>query len=404
MQESAPFKYTFTKKIGTEGLVLPSEEITLAYAPKSVASGQRIISKLEFYFRKGRCKWTVVDAIIYTSDMDILIQETQENTDLIEQNAQTIHNLIGGFVLYFQDDASGDIGGYKQLTREAPADALATSVTAITGADQEIEQWATESGVPALNLLLSGILEVHYHAWVSAGTKDIRIYFKLYKRTDPGGVETELLTTEESEFLPGVTEDGDVHALVPETELDTTDRLVLKLFASSYSRGSNPTLSFSIEGDTYTRVEIPAPIGSIGGDGFVHVPPTLIFGDGGFIQAAQQWRIAHSDASANISAGLLCPSTETDWKILIVHASDTASRTDVGTVKVGAGTDTESWSDSNVFNGVAMNLANAANATFYFTFTAAFSASEDDYIRVKWTKTANNGTGNLNIFGIFLVR
>lgn len=94
LEENAPFRYTFTKKIGEEGLVLPSEEITLSYAPKSVAEAQRIISKLEFYFRRGNCKWTVMDAVIYTSDMDLIKQDIEENTDLIEQISQ-VSLIIG---------------------------------------------------------------------------------------------------------------------------------------------------------------------------------------------------------------------------------------------------------------------------------------------------------------------
>jgi len=91
IQQLVPYTYIFQKKIGWEGLVLPHECITLSYSPDSmIASGQRIINSLEFYFRKGICKWEVQDAISYTTEMELLKQDVEENSDLIEQLAYSI--------------------------------------------------------------------------------------------------------------------------------------------------------------------------------------------------------------------------------------------------------------------------------------------------------------------------
>jgi len=112
IQQLVPYTYTFQKKIGWEGLVLPHECITLSYSPDSmIASGQRIINSLEFYFRKGICKWEVQDAISYTTEMELLKQEVEELSDLIEQVAL----LGGGGMTELKDDLSPQLGGDLDL-------------------------------------------------------------------------------------------------------------------------------------------------------------------------------------------------------------------------------------------------------------------------------------------------
>ena len=101
--ENAPFKYTFTKAIGAEGLVLPSEEITFVYAPQSIASAQRIITKITYWGVRGIADWEIVDALFYrTTQNEQLKEQVQENNDYIEQNAE---NISGNAKVY---QAAGD--------------------------------------------------------------------------------------------------------------------------------------------------------------------------------------------------------------------------------------------------------------------------------------------------------
>lgn len=264
MEEDAPFSYTFTKNIGSEGLVLPSETISLAYSPKSISSGQRIIHKLDFYFRGGYCKWEVMDAFVYTSSMDIFKQELEENTDFIEQLGELIANIAGGLTLFLQQDAS-DIGGYLLMCTDFPDDAKTDVLTAVsvTADDQELEQWATPTGCPAVSILNEGVYNLHLHAEQASGTKTLRLYFKVYKYA-LDTTETLIGTSENSDVILGSETEYNIHALFPATALLTTDRVVLKLYADLSGVGSNPTLSVYVEGTTLSRLQIPVPIPDVG--------------------------------------------------------------------------------------------------------------------------------------------
>lgn len=208
------------------------------------------------YNRDQESELTLTEGILFKDSEDDL---AQQNSQEIQQLAGIIHNIGGGLILYLHQDASADIGGYLKMCVDASDDGK-TEVTgdiAVTGDDQEIEQWVTPVGCPAISELIQGIYTLHFHAYKFSGTKDLRIYFKVYHRTHPGGVETLIGTSEESDIL-GDAEDGfEIHALLDIVALDPTDRIVLKVFAHLEGVGSNPVLRFYVEGDTLTRLQVP---------------------------------------------------------------------------------------------------------------------------------------------------
>ena len=84
-------------------MVLPSEEITFVYAPQSIASAQRIITKITYWGVRGIADWEIVDALFYrTTQNEQLKEQVQENNDYIEQNAE---NISGNAKVY---QAAGD--------------------------------------------------------------------------------------------------------------------------------------------------------------------------------------------------------------------------------------------------------------------------------------------------------
>ena len=206
-----------------------------------------------------------------------------EIIDLISQNTEYVNEIAGGFTLFLHQDASADIGGYLLLATDDPDD-IKTDVGpfAITGADQELEQFATAAGEPGLTTLQHGVYELHFHAEKTAGTKDAEVYFKIYKRA-AGGAETLLGTSEVTSAIGSGESEYSIHTSIIEQILLVDDRIVLKLFGSPIGLGSNPTISIYVEGTTLSRLTIPVGIGDIGGGGGNReIQPTQVIPRNGF--------------------------------------------------------------------------------------------------------------------------
>ena len=196
-------------------------------------------------------------------------QSWDGDTDAATKNVlyDKIEELLNsslGLTLFLHQDASGDVVGYRLLSTEFPDDAKTEVFNAtISSDDQEIEQWVTPEGVPNLLFFLHGIYQLHLHAYKFSGAKDVRLYFKVYKRA-AGGAETLLGTSHESTILSGVEEELELHAEIHEQAILATDRIVLKIFAGLEGAGNNPVVYFYVEGDTLVRFLVPVNIDIIG--------------------------------------------------------------------------------------------------------------------------------------------
>lgn len=171
-----------------------------------------------------------------------------------------VHSEIGISVEYFFNDTASDIGGiYTNMTDAALGGAESSLTTAGLGAgdDQALVNFATLSGFPGINNLRSGIYDAHIHVEKTAGTKPVRVYAQIYSRTDPGGVETLVTTTEVSDLITDKVE-LTLHAVVAsEIMIDVSDRLVVKWFANIGTTGSDVTIVLYQEGDTSSHMTLP---------------------------------------------------------------------------------------------------------------------------------------------------
>ena len=168
-----------------------------------------------------------------------------------------------GMSLFLHIEGSADIGGYKLMSTDFPDDVITEVFNAtITSDDQEIEQYATPIGAPGIVFIPDGIYDLHFHGYKFSGTKDVRLYFKIYKRAHPGGAETLLATSEESRILEDSSSKFDIHVRIDDTNLLITDRLVIKIFARLIGVGSNPVVYFYVEGESMTRFVVPTLSGA----------------------------------------------------------------------------------------------------------------------------------------------
>jgi hypothetical protein len=169
---------------------------------------------------------------------------TQLITELSTVFAGTDKNL-------FLENTASDFGVYKSLHLRVPAGAKTHDSASISAADTVINEYA---GLADLFLFVAAqVMHVHVHLAQTAGTKTSTAYVKIFHRTS-GGTETLLGTSAVTPTLAGVETAYDLDVSISDTVFSTTDRLVLKVYASPAGTGTTPTCNVYFQGDTNSRV------------------------------------------------------------------------------------------------------------------------------------------------------
>jgi len=165
--------------------------------------------------------------------------------------------VTGTTLNFFLSDDAADIGSYYYMYPTESGDGYSelTSPSLSAGDDQLLWSFVTEAGEPGVDQLALGAYTATLFLRKS-GNKNVRIYWKLFKR-DTGGTETEILQSAVSDYLTADNSQYLVSAYLNEDQaLDTTDRLVLKLYANVSGTGSDVTITLTMEGDYDSRLTI----------------------------------------------------------------------------------------------------------------------------------------------------
>lgn len=162
-----------------------------------------------------------------------------------------------GLLIYFLYHDASDIGGYKVCDTAIPAGVESTlTYSALADGDTLLDEFATPSGHPGLDYMFSGIWNLNIHAAKTTTDKEVRLYFEVYKRTT-GGVETLVGTSYNSNVLGTSSAAYIISYNGSITDLDLTDRIVIKVYSSVSGTGTDPDVSLYIEGTTTSRIEFP---------------------------------------------------------------------------------------------------------------------------------------------------
>jgi len=183
---------------------------------------------------------------------DVVLVKTTE--DGIETQPWPV---VGTTINYFLSNNSADIGSYYYLYPTETGDAYSelTSGSLSTGDDQLLWSFVTEAGEPGMDVLALGAYTAALFL-EKTGNKDVRVYWKLFKR-NTGGTETEILQSAASDYLTDSTSQYVLSGYLNEDQaLDTTDRLVLKLYANVSGTGTDVTVKLTMEGDYDSRLTI----------------------------------------------------------------------------------------------------------------------------------------------------
>jgi len=159
-----------------------------------------------------------------------------------------------GASYYMTDDIDSDTG-YRLCSLVPPSIAETyVEVTDITD-DQEIASFIAKPG-ESPSILLKGVYSWFIFAEKTDGTKDIRIYWKMYERS--GSTEIEIDTSAESGIIESKTSYIVPLALNTDYHPWSGSRIVGKIFARAEGTGSAPSLRIYFGGNSASRWEIPA--------------------------------------------------------------------------------------------------------------------------------------------------
>jgi len=209
-----------------------------------IGDGVTVLSALSFL--------GAASSITKTSD---LINDGDDGNPFISLN-----DLPSNIILY-PTTAASDISGYFKLVSsisDASYDAVAVDVStgAITTTAQLISSLSTSANILVGNPGVFNITTIGNITRVS-GTGTAEFYFEVYKRT-LAGLETLIVTS--SNTIP-VTNSGysefSATGLWNDGNFLTTDRIVLKFYATRIPTGSDPTYNFQFGGSTPVRVLVP---------------------------------------------------------------------------------------------------------------------------------------------------
>jgi len=165
--------------------------------------------------------------------------------------------ITGTTLNFFLSDDAADIGSYYYMypTESGNGYSELTSPSLSTGDDQLLWSFVTEAGEPGVEVLALGAYTTTLFL-KKTGNKDVRVYWKLFKR-DTEGTETEILQSAVSDYLTTDNSQYLISAYLNEDQtLGPTDRLVLKLFANVSGTGTDVTVTLTMEGDYDSRLTI----------------------------------------------------------------------------------------------------------------------------------------------------
>ncbi len=194
------------------------------------------------------------DLVNKATDFSIINNILYPTTEAV--NNQIITSL-SGLTAYFFYKTPSSIPTYYQMLSTVSAGALQTITNAAVVNNQLLATFATNVGFPNITFLPSGIVRFYVHAEQTAGTKDTQLYAELYSRT-LAGTETLISATLYSNVITGISAEYSSDGVISTPVLlNTTDRLIVKIYAYCPLGGSAPTIDLNIEDATAARFELP---------------------------------------------------------------------------------------------------------------------------------------------------
>ena len=164
--------------------------------------------------------------------------------------------LQGNLILYFLESIDSGTG-YYVISSIPNSTEVSITKTGLGVGNTLMGTWITPSNVPNLRLIQAGEFHVRVAGEKTSGTKSAQYFFEVYKTNSTGGDETLIATSEHSNELTGTRQTLDIYSTIPETAMNSTDRIIVKGYVYVSGGGSAPSVVAYIQGTSRTRMEIP---------------------------------------------------------------------------------------------------------------------------------------------------
>ena len=163
-----------------------------------------------------------------------------------------------GNLIYFFTNTASDISTYLQAVSTPQTGNLQTITNLGVTDGTLLITFATLSGGTGYDFFPSGIVNLHIHAAVTnSNPKPTQLYFKLYKRTS-GGTETLLGTSDNTSTISGIQAEYNTDLPISAITASTSDRLIIKVYASVGAGGPDPDINLYVDGSTISRIQFPS--------------------------------------------------------------------------------------------------------------------------------------------------
>jgi hypothetical protein len=178
-----------------------------------------------------------------------------------------VEGMSGAGAYYFTNDANDLGAGRLDMVTTVPAGGgVGINFSSVTNGTY-LSSFCTQANIPNVTHIPSGLYIFKVQARKTAGTKTAKIYAEFYTRTVLG-VNTLIGTSSLSDELTGtnITAIGVFNSNVV-TGIGATDRLLVMFKADVSGSGTDPDITFDIQGATFSRLIVPFNPAAGGGGG-----------------------------------------------------------------------------------------------------------------------------------------
>jgi hypothetical protein len=204
---------------------------------------------------------TVVTTLAAIQGVPIIYNPPLSPGDVLQYNGidwvPSAGGIINGQILFLDKTADGVIATYNKIQTTPDTSAEASNSATCSTSKTLIQSYVTAIGFPGTSLIPAGSWAQNMYTQISNASGTTTLTLDVYSRTQPGGVETLLFSTNQVISGLGTTVNFiEWLSVQPAFTVNFTDRIVIKV--SGTVTGSNKTVSVFTNGTThYSNVQTP---------------------------------------------------------------------------------------------------------------------------------------------------